>query len=236
MIVSVILYILQISTMVAWGEGNLKKTPEGEKFLARVSWAGLFFLKWRACADYKGELRGLGRAVGWLALASVAVFYIMPDSAKPIISVYSVSFMGLWLSLRFGSDVKRQFLDMLGLAAFCFCTPLILWLTDCLHVVPGSMLHTAASPFRMFIGDGLADYQLALMLAAIGGLAGLLMAIGNAVFFSIIPLVLLLLMIITSCASRFFLGWTKNKARNWVSVYVILIGPGLIMLHALKLI
>lgn len=236
MIVSVVLFILQVSTMVAWGEGNLRKTPEGEKFLTRASSAGLSFLKWRAYADYKNELRGLRRIVGWLALGSVAVFYVMPDSAKPIISVYSVLFMGLWLSLRFGSDVRGQFLDMLGFAAFCFCTPLILWLTDYLHVLPGSMLHVAALPFQRLIGDGFEDYELALILAAIGGLGALMMAIANAVFFSIVPLLLILLMVITSRASRFFLGWTKNKAKNWVSLYVLGIGPSLVLLHALQVI
>ncbi|MBX8486161.1 hypothetical protein [Pseudomonas cichorii] len=236
MAITIILLVAQILTMTAWGEGNLRKTPEGEKLLARLSAMGLFFLNWRAYADYKKEMKFLCRAMGWLAIASVVVFYLLPVSARPVVSVYCVSFMGLWLSMRVGVDVKGQLMDMLGWAALFFCLPLLLLFADYLHAAPFSLLHAMASPIRLITEQGLMDYQVALILAALGGVVGLSMALMNMILFSIIPLLLLFLMVFFSKISRFLLGRSVNTARNLVAFYVLVMGPTLIVMHALQVI
>ncbi|WP_426215750.1 hypothetical protein [Pseudomonas sp. DWRC2-2] len=234
MAISIILLIIQIFMMTAWGEGNLRKTPEGQKVLATLSSLGLFFLRWRANADYKKEMAFLGKAMGWLAIASVMAFFILPASAKPVVSVYCVTFMGLWLSIRVGMDIKSQLMDMLGWAALFFCIPFIFLACDYFHLLPGSLLRATAAPLSLMLGHELLDYQLALAMAIIGGIGGLFMGLMNIVVFSIFPLLLLFFMVVVSKVSKFLLGRSVNAARNFVALYVLVVGPTLLVLHSLQ--
>jgi hypothetical protein len=234
MAISIILLIIQILMMTAWGEGNLRKTPEGQKVLATLSSLGMFFLRWRANADYKKEMAFLGKAMGWLAIASVMAFLILPASARPVVSVYCITFMGLWLSIRVGMDIKSQLMDMLGWAALFFCIPFIFLACDHFHVLPDSLLRATAAPLSLMLGHELLDYQLALAMAIIGGIGGLFMGLMNIVVFSIFPLLLLFFMVFVSKVSKFLLGRSVNAARNFVALYVLVVGPTLLVLHSLQ--
>lgn len=234
MAISIILLIIQILMMTAWGEGNLRKTPEGQKVLATLSSLGLFFLRWRANADYKKEMAFLGRAMGWLAIASVVAFYILPVSARPVVSVYGVTFMGLWVSIRVGMDIKSQLVDILGWAAFFFCIPFILLVGDYFHVFPNSLLHATAAPISLMLGHELLDYQVAFAMAVVGAIFGLVMALMNMIIFSIVPLLLLFFMVAVSRLSKFLLARSVNAARNFVALYVLVVGPTLLVLHSLQ--
>jgi hypothetical protein len=236
MLVSVILFFAQVLTMTAWGESNIKKTPEGKAVLAKLSSAGLFFLRWRAFADYKKELEFLRKCFGWLSIVLVCAFTVFPDGAKQVLSVYSIAFMGLWMSIRMGTDVKGQLKEMLTMALLFFCAPFSFLAMDWFHLVPYSTLHAMAAPLRFLVSFQLNDLELAFVLGLLGGVAGIIMAISSVLIFSIVPLLLLFGMVVVSRISRNLLRWDQNKARNFVAVYVLVIGPALILLHSLQII
>lgn len=236
MLVSVILLFAQILTMVAWGESNIKKTPEGKALLAKLSGAGLFFLKWRAYADYKRELDFLRKCFGWLSVVLVCAFVMVPVEVKPLLSVYSVAFMGLWVSIKIGTDVKGQLKELLSMAVLMSCTPFLFLIMDWFHFLPYSTLHLVASPLIFFEGLNFNDFELALVLSLIGGGVGVVMTIFSVVMFSVIPLLLLFVMVVVSRVSRALLHWNLDRVRNCVAVYVIFIGPTLFTLHAMKVI
>lgn len=234
MLVSFVLLFAQILTMAAWGESNIKKTPEGKLVLAKLSDAGLFFLKWRAYADYKKELEFLRKCFGWLSIIFVCVFTVVPDSAKPLLSVYSISFMGLWVSIRIGTDVKGQLRELLSMAALLSCGPFLFLLMDWFHMVPYSLVHTMAAPLKITEMFQLNDFELTLVLSLMGAIIGMFLTVFSVIMFSIIPLLLLFVMVVVSRISRVLLSWNLNRARNCVALYVLVVGPTLLMLHAMK--
>lgn len=236
MLVSVILFLAQVLTMTAWGETNIKKTPEGKLLLTKLSSAGLFFLKWRAFANYKSELDFLRKCFGWLSIVFVCAFTVFPEGAKPVLSVYSIAFMGLWVSIRMGTDVKGQLKEMLTMAVLFSCAPFSFLVMDWFQLVPYSALHAMAAPLKFLTAFQLSDWELALVLGVLGGVVGIIMAISSVLMFSIVPLLLLFGMVVVSRISRSLLTWDQNRARNFVAVYVIVIGPALIFLHALQII
>lgn len=231
MLVGCVLWLAQILTLIAWGESNIRKTEEGQRVLDKLSSAGLFFLQWRAYADRKKELRSLGALAGWITLLSICIFQAVPSAAKPMVSCYCISFMALWLSIRIGTDVKAQVSEMLTMGVLFFSLPFILLFIDWLQVLPYSLLESFVAPVPAIKLLGYTGVELALFLAVLGGGSTLLMAIGGIVMFSILPLFILFVMVLMSKLSRDLLGWKTSKARNYVAVYAIVIGPTLAFLH-----
>lgn len=232
MLVGFILLVAQILTMTAWGETNVKKTEEGRVVLEKLSSAGLFFLRWRAYADHKKELRWMGNLAGWITLLLVCIFLAIPSSAKPVVSVYCILFMTFWLSIRIGTDVKGQMKEMLTMGAIMFCAPFVLLLLDWLQPSPRSLLDMFVAPIHVITQMGYQGFQLALVLALMGGGTVMVFTLGGILLFSIVPLFILFLMAMISKLSRNLLAWKTSRARNCVALYVLVIGPTLITLHA----
>ncbi|RML92460.1 hypothetical protein [Pseudomonas savastanoi] len=234
--VTVILVVLQILTMVAWTETNIKKTEEGKRVLETLSAGGLFFLRWRANADHKKELRFLGWLSGWIAVLSIGIFQIVPNEAKPMISSYCIVFLALWLAIRIGSDVKGQVSEILAMGALFFCAPYLMLLADWTHALPFSLLETFVAPIPAFASMGLSGFKLAFTLSMLGGCVTLVMLVLGLLCFSIIPLFILFVMVMMSKACRNLLRWEISRARNYVALYVVVVGPILLTLHSYKVI
>ncbi|RWU17256.1 hypothetical protein DM813_28265 [Pseudomonas alkylphenolica] len=232
MLVGFLLLVVQIVTMTAWAESNVRKTPEGVKLLNTLSSAGLFFLRWRAFADCKSELRSLQKIMGALALISIGLFSIVPEESKQAASIYPVAFMVLWMSIKVGIDVRGQFGEMMSMAVILFCVPLIVLFCKWLGFLPAVVVDQVRMTVPVMRHFVLQDYQFALILAFLFGITGVIMAVFQVLFFSIIPLMLLFLMVLVSKLSRNLLGWSTSRARNCVAVYVLFLGPTLFFLHA----
>ncbi len=71
------LVIFQIISGLVAGVSTIRGTPEGAKSIDILSKGGLFFLKWRAYADYKKELKGVRNTFGILTLVFTAVLYFI---------------------------------------------------------------------------------------------------------------------------------------------------------------
>jgi len=230
---SAILFILQMLSAVVFGEAAIRKYPEGQVALEKLSKAGLFFLRWRAYADYKSELRQLRNIFGAIALVFTAIFFISGPSREPtLISAMPGIFITLWATMHFGINIKRSLSEQFSMAALLFIVPWIFLLVDYAEILPFDQLPMLASPFKIFGILDLKNYQIALILSLVGGLGGIVMAILSSLLFSVVPLIFLFLIVSLSVFSRVLLSTSPKKAYYASILYCIVIGPALMFADA----
>jgi len=227
---SVILLVLQMLSAVVFGESAIRKYPEGQIVLDKLSKAGLFFLHWRAYADYKSELKQLRNIFGAIAIVFTVIFVINGQSKEPtLLSAMPGIFIILWATMHFGINIKRSLSEQFSMAALLFLAPWIFLLVDYADILPFDHLPMLASPFKIFGILDLENYQIALTLSLIGGLGGVVMAILSSILFSIVPLMFLFLVVSLSVISKALLNISPQKAYYASIIYCIVIGPALIL-------
>lgn len=230
------LLMLQIITMTAWSETNIRKTEEGRRLLDNLSARGGAFLHWRANADHKNELRLLGRLSGWATAFSIVFFMIGPNAAKPMISVYFMVFLVMWVSILAGRNLMRQTSKMLEMATLAFCAPYIMLIADWAHAPMLGLAESYLTSTPLISNMGLSGIKLAFVLSLMAASMVIFMHALGMLFSSLIPASIFCLMFITSKASRKLLGWEISRARNYLAIYVCAVGPTLLALHATKMI
>lgn len=228
-----ILVALQILSGLVAGESSIRQTQEGRKSLETLSNAGLFFLRWRAYADYKEDLKALRNIFGITALIFIALFYVMGRAESgSFFNALPGLFIVLWLVMQFGTDFRKSVKEQFSIAGLLIIGPWLLLGMDALTDFQFQQLRLMAMPFDMFGIQQLEAYQIALVLSLVGGLIGLIMAIFSIVVFSMVPLFFLFLMVLLSLASRFALKVPPKTARNLALFYCFVIGPILMALES----
>ncbi|MCW8128239.1 hypothetical protein [Microbulbifer halophilus] len=228
-----ILVTLQIFSGLVAGESSIRQTQEGRKSLETLSNAGLFFLRWRAYADYKEDLKALRNIFGVTALIFIALFYVIsPAESDSFFNSLPGLFIVLWLVMQFGTDFRKSVKEQFSIAGLLILGPWLLLGMDALTNFQFQQLRHMAMPFNAFDIQKLETYQIALVLSLVGGLIGGIMAVFSIVVFSMVPLFFLFLMALLSVASRFALKVQPKTARNLALLYCFIIGPVLMALES----
>jgi len=154
-----ILVILQMVTGIVAGEAAIRKTAEGESTLHALSKAGFFFLRWRAYADYKIELRGLQRLFGTAAIIFSVMLFVLGKSAvtgTPF-SILPVLFVFLWMAMQFGTNFKKSVREQLKMAGILVIGPWGIYLMDYLTKFQFHQVRLLARPLaKKQMGSSLA--------------------------------------------------------------------------------
>lgn len=228
-----ILVTLNILTALVAGESSIRQTPEGEKTLDKLSKAGLFFLKWRAYADYKSDLTALRNIFGITALVFIGLYYVIgPMESGSFFSTLPGLFIVLWLVMQFGTEFRKSVKEQFSIAGLLLLFPWLLLGMDAFTDYQFQQLRHMASPFNIFGIQGLDTYQIAIVLSALGGIMGVIMAIFTIIVFSMVPLFFLFLMALLSFASRSALRIQPKTARNLAMLYCFIIGPILMAMES----
>lgn len=228
-----ILVTLQIFSGLVAGESSIRQTEEGRKSLETLSNAGLFFLRWRAYADYKEDLKALRNIFGITALIFIALFFVMGRAESgSLFNALPGMFIVLWLVMQFGTDFRKSVKEQFSIAGLLIIGPWLLLGMDALTDFQFQQLRLMAMPFNIFGIQQLEVYQIALVLSLVGGLIGLIMAIFSIVVFSMVPLFFLFLMVLLSLTSRSALKVQPKTARNLALLYCFIIGPVLMALES----
>ncbi|ERZ01120.1 hypothetical protein [Pseudomonas aeruginosa] len=228
---AVVLLALQIISSLVCGEAAIRKYPEGAAALDKLSNAGLFFLRWRAYADYKSELKHLRNFFGAIAIIFTIIFFINGQGrGEPtLINALPGLFIILWATMHFGINVKQGIREQLSVAGLLFIAPWIFFIAEYAGVLPPGQLQLMATPFKIFGILNHESYVIALALSLIGVITGVVMALISSLVLSIIPLVVLFLMISTSNFARAMLRVNPKTAYHFSLIYFLLIGPALIL-------
>ena len=227
-----ILAFLQILFGIAAGEATIRQTPEGAKTLSVLSKSGLFFLKWRAYASYKHELKGLRNIFGFMTLIFVALhFVIKPNETSSLLNLLPGLFLMLWLTMQFGVNLKKGIKEQFTIAGLFLIAPLFLWGLDYMTDYQFNLIRQFAIPFNTFDIQSFETYQIALILCILGGFAGTFMALFSILVLSIVPLFFLFLISISSIVSNRILKIEPNTAKNITYFYSFILGPILIILE-----
>jgi len=228
-----ILVALQIFSGLVAGESSIRQTEEGRKSLETLSSAGLFFLRWRAYADYKEDLRALRNIFGITAFIFVVLFFLMGRAESgSLFNTLPGLFIILWLVMQFGTDFRKGVKEQFLIAGLLIIAPWFLLGMDALGAVQFKQLRLMAMPFNIFGVQQLEDYQIALVLSLVGGIIGLVMAIFSLIMFSMVPLFFLFLMVLLSFTSRSALKVQPKTARNLALLYCFILGPVLMALES----
>lgn len=234
-----IFVILQIISGIIAGEAAIRKTPEGEAMLNTLSKAGLFFLRWRAYANYKKELRGLQRLFG---IATLIFFVICIALGKepeedpiPLLVFLYELFMFLYMSMRIGSNFKEELYNFSSVK-FIAILPWGIFLFDYMtnfrthHIqLFTQQIVRAVTPSGIV---QLSDFFATIVLSGTSILIGLVAHVFMIMTFSVIPLIFLFLMAATSTLSRKVLFISPIALYNVSVLYFFLIGPILIALES----
>ncbi|MGR6780507.1 hypothetical protein [Moritella viscosa] len=232
------LLILQLLAGIIAGESAIRKTSGGDQALDVLSRSGMFFLKWRAYADYKKELLLLRKASGGSTILFFILYILLQPSTtdNPIVIILFGLSMLVWISLQVGTEFKKSFKDQLKIMTLSMLTPSFLWLLDYASNYQFSLLDNVL-PSLNFLGIIVTDHFSKLIIySGIFGLGGLIIATFNILFFSIIPLFILFILVSTSQLSRALVRIEPSKAYNITLVYYLLLGPILIAFESKGLI
>lgn len=225
--------ILQILSGLVAGESAIRKYPEGQEALDKLSRSGLFFLQWRAYADYKKDLKYLRNIFGFMALIFGALFFILgPTNKSPLFNILPGLFITLWLTMQFGTDFKKSVKEQFSIAGLLMIGPWLIFGMDYLTNFQFNQLRLIASPFNTLGIQSLATYQIAIVLSLLGGVAGIFMAIFSIVVFSMIPLFFLFLMALLSVISKAALKANPRKIYYIAIMYCFVVGPALMALES----
>jgi len=228
-----LLLVLQILSGLVAGEAAIRKYPEGQEALDKLSRSGLFFLQWRAYADYKKDLKYLRNIFGVMALIFGAMLLLMGPSKEPtLFNALPGLFMILWLTMQFGTNFKKSVKEQLSIVGLLVIGPWLILGMDYMTDFQFNQFRLMASPFNALGIQDLATYQVAIVLSLFGGVAGIFMALFSIVIFSMVPLFFLFLMVLLSVASRRALKINPKRAYYSAIAYCYVIGPALVALDA----
>lgn len=228
-----VLLTLQMLSGIVAGESAIRKYPEGDIALEKLSKSGLFFLHWRAYSDYKKDLKYLRNIFGICLLIFGALFFILGPSQEPsLFNAIPGVFLILWLTMQFGTEFKKSVGEQLSIAGLLVIGPWLILGMDYLTDFQFNQLKAMAIPFQGFGLLELNNYQIALVLSVVGGICGLFMAVFSIVVFSMVPLFFLFLIALLSILSRSALK-VKPKVAYYVAItYCFIIGPALVALES----
>lgn len=228
-----LLLVLQMISGLVAGESAIRKYPEGQEALDKLSRSGLFFLQWRAYADYKNDLKHLRNIFGITALIFGALLFLLGPTKEPsLFNALPGLFMILWLTMQFGTNFKKSVKEQLSIAALFVIGPWLILGMDYMTDFQFNQLRVMASPFNAFGIQGLATYQMAIILSVVGGITGVFMAMFSIVVFSMVPLFFLFLMVLLSAVSRGLLSINPRKAYYMAITYCYAMGPVLVALKS----
>lgn len=228
-----LLLVLQILSGLVAGESAIRKYPEGQEALNKLSHSGLFFLQWRAYADYKKDLKYLRNIFGIMALIFGTLFLLLGSSKEPtLFNAIPGLFIVLWLTMQFGTDFKKSIKEQLSIVGLLVIGPWLVLAIDYMTNFQFDHLRLMASPFNAFGIQSLATYQIAIVLSLLGGVAGFFMAIFSIIVFSMVPLFFLFLIVLLSIASKWALNIKPRKAYYIAIVYCYIVGPVLMALES----
>lgn len=228
-----ILVILQILSGLVAGESAIRKYPEGQEALDKLSHSGLFFLQWRAYADYKKDLKYLRNIFGIMALIFVALFFIVGPSQEPtLFNALPGLFIILWLTMQFGTNFKKSVKEQLSIVGLLVIGPWLILGMDYMTNFQFNLLRLMASSFNGLGIQRLPTYQVAFVLSLLGGVAGVFMAIFSIIVFSIVPLFFLFLIVLLSSSSNIALNINPKKAYYIAIVYCFIVGPALMAIES----
>ncbi|MCP8897819.1 hypothetical protein [Gilvimarinus xylanilyticus] len=219
-------FTLQLTTGLVAGATNIGKYPEGEKALATLSKSGLFFLKWRAYANYKKELKGIRNAVGALGLVSGALLLIFGPSSEP--SMYNAlpgACIVLWFMLHFGVSFRSSVREQFSFVGLFLLGPWLILPFQLLGPNDVALLEAMVQPLEKLGIVVNSPYEAALLSSLVGGAMALFIACMTVLLFSAMPLTLLFLLAGTSRLSIVALRVSGKTAYNVAMLYFFVIGP-----------
>jgi hypothetical protein len=242
-----ILLSLQIIAGVVAGEASIRKTPEGAATLEKLSKAGLFFLRWRASANYRHELLGLQKffLIGFFIFG--ALFFVLGEFAvkTPLLTLTAGTFMFLWMGTQFITERKNSVRGLMFAVGVYAILPWTLFLFDYMTGFQFHFVHFFVAQIKFLliqfpghlissIGiNKFSDLFIIFMLSIFGLFAGMFGAILIILFLPIVPLFFLFLMASSSKISKYALmKVTSQYAYNLAVWYSLLISPTLIALEA----
>lgn len=232
MLFSILVFFQILAGLVA-GEATIRSTPQGAKSIDVLSKSGLFFLKWRAYADYKKELKGLRNTFGILAIVFTAILFLWgPTERGSFFNAIPGFFLILWMTMQFGTNFKKSIKEQIQIVGLFVIGPWLILGLDYLTEFQFNQLRLIASPFNTFGIQSLDTYQIAIYLSLVGVSMGLLISISTIFLLSIIPLFLLFLMVSLSKLSRAVLYIQPRTAKNFAFLYCYIVGPVLMALES----
>lgn len=232
MLFSILVSFQVISGLVA-GESSIRQTQEGERSLDALSNAGLFFLKWRAYADYKKELIGLQKIFGFTAIIfTVLLFTIGPAEPPSLFNALPGFFLVLWLTMQFGTNFKKSVREQFSIVGLMIISPWLILGMDYLTEFQFHRFQMITSLIEPFGIQNLENYQMAIISSFLFGLIGVTMALFSILLFSIVPLFLLFLMVALAALSKSALNMPPKTAKNMSLLYCFIVGPILMALES----
>lgn len=232
-----ILVFLQMISGLAAGQANIRETPQGAKSLDTLSNAGLFFLRWRAYADYKKELIGLRNIFGIsTVIFALLLFIIEPIEPGSLFRALPGLFLILWLTMQFGTDFKKSIKEQFFIVGIMAISPWLMLGLDYLTVPQFNQLRAIVSPFNFLGIQEFENYQIAMIISVLGALSGLLIAIFSILVFSMVPLFFLFLTVMLAVLSKSALKISPLTAKNIALLYCYVIGPILMALETIGVI
>ncbi|WP_444944110.1 hypothetical protein ACJJIK_02560 [Microbulbifer sp. ZKSA006] len=232
MLLSILVFFHIISGLVA-GESSIRQTPEGRKSLDVLSGAGLFFLKWRAYADYKKELIGLRNICGITTIIFTTLLFIIgPTDPPSLLNALPMLFLTLWSTMQFGTNFKKSVREQFSIVGIMLIGPWLILGIDYLTNFQFNQFQTMTSPFRPFGIQNLEYYQAAIIISLLGGFIGIIIALLSTLLFSMIPLFFLFLMVTLTTLSKSALNTPPKTGKNIALLYCFIIGPILMALES----
>lgn len=230
-----ILLILQIVTGIISGEAAIRKTSEGAVMLNKLAKAGLFFLHFRAYANYKKELFGLQKSFGISAIIFSILYFVLAytKSNNILTSILPGLFILFWAAMQIGTNFKKTIMDQFSMIAILALAPWFLYLLDYTTGFNANIIHTFAVPLSLqYDISQYSNLSITLILSGLFFVFGLFTAIFAIIFLSIIPLFFLFLLVSSSKVSKKMLSIPPSKLYNVSTFYFFLIGPLLIGLES----
>lgn len=236
MLIWVLLFFQIFSGLVA-GQANIRETAQGAKSLEALSNAGLFFLRWRAYADYKKELIGLRNIFGIsTVIFSLLLFAMEPIDSESLFRAVPGTFLILWLTMQFGTDFKKSVKEQFFIVGLMAVGPWLMLGMDYLDGLQFNQLRTMVQPLNFLGIQNFEDYKIAMIMSIFGMVSGIFLALFSILFFSMVPLFFLFLMVMLALFSRSALKIPPTTAKNIALLYSYLIGPILMVLETQNLI
>lgn len=227
-----ILVAFQIITSIVAGEASIRKTPQGASTLQTLSKAGFFFLQWRAYANYKKELLILQKLFGALAVLFSVMFFVLGTTVtNTSFAILPGVFIFLWMTMQFGTNFKESINNPLSIIAIMVIAPWAFYLLNFFTDFQFQQIRTIAKPLETFVNLQLSDLSLTFFLSLLGLIGGTIMAAFIVLTFSIVPLFILFLIVVSSTISRKLLKTSPTTAYNIAMGYYCLVGPILIALE-----
>jgi len=214
------------------GESAIRKYPEGDTVLKKLSKSGLFFLRWRAFSSYKKDLNHLRNIFGICLLIFGSLLLLIGPSKEPsLFNAIPGIFLILWMTMQFGTNFKKSVLEQLSMVGILVIGPWLILGLDYVTDFQFNQLRLIASPLNVFGILEFNDYQIAFVLSLLMGACGLFMAVFSIILFSMVPLFFLFIISTLSVLSRGALKINPKIAYYMAIIYCFIIGPALITLE-----